>query len=43
MDDKQIEVAYKQDKLIDIKNENLMNQLRKIQSIQSAIINKDFF
>ena len=41
MDDKQIEVAYKQDKLIDIKNENLMNQLRKIQSIQSAIINKD--
>ena len=41
MDDRQIEVVYKQDKLIDIKNEDLMNQLRKIQNIQSAIINKD--
>jgi len=35
------EILYKQDKLIDLKNENLMEQLRKLQSIQSSIINKD--
>ena len=34
------EILYKQDKLISIKNENLMEQLRKLQSIQSSIINK---
>ena len=36
-----LEVLYKQDKLIDFKNETLMEQLRKLQSIQSSIINKD--
>jgi hypothetical protein len=37
--DKQI--LYKQDSLIDLKNETLMNQIRKLENIQSSIINKD--
>lgn len=37
--DKQI--LYKQDTLIDLKNESLMNQIRLLENIQSSIINKD--
>jgi hypothetical protein len=37
--DKQI--LYKQDSLIDLKNETLMNQIRQLENIQSSIINKD--
>jgi hypothetical protein len=35
------EILYKQDSLLDIKNEYLDNNLRKLQDIQSSIINKD--
>ena len=34
-------ILYKQDVLIDLKNESLMNQIRLLENIQSSIINKD--